>query len=155
MTTGGVGDDIEVADATIEQALASNPGSAFVWYASGFIKVWSGRSEEALAHFEKALRLDPRSPDRALIMAGMGWSLFFLRRFVDALPVLKQALQLRPDHQGPLQALSAAYAHLGRLAEAREAYAHLEIPDTLVDIYRGADQRELIYAGLALARDNA
>ena len=87
------------------------------------------------------------------MLAAMGWSLFFLRRFEEAIPRLKEATQLRPGNIGPLQALSAAYAHLGRLAEARDAYQRLPAVehDPMFNIYRNPDHRALIRSGLAIA----
>ena len=42
-----------------------NPSNAFGWFWSGFLRLFAGSTETAIEHFEKSLRLDPRTPLRA------------------------------------------------------------------------------------------
>ena len=39
---------------------------------SGFLRLFSGSAEIAIEHFEKSLRLDPRTPRRPFHQAGLG-----------------------------------------------------------------------------------
>ena len=104
-------------------------------------------------HFDTAIRLDPRSPYRHVILAGIGWSLLALRRFSEALPALREAVQLRPGNAGAWAALAASLAHLGDLSEARSALEHLdrEAFDSMLGVFRDPEHRELLRSGLALA----
>lgn len=148
------GGDLAIADAMVERSLVRNPGSAMAWLFSGWIKVWGGRGELALAHLGTASRLDPHSPARPFLLGGLGIALLILGRQGDAILKLKEAAELRPNFVSPKVALVAALAHAGNIAEARtvlrETMSPLEIVRAL-GLYRDAASRELIRSGLALA----
>jgi TolB-like protein/cytochrome c-type biogenesis protein CcmH/NrfG len=148
-----IGEDLEVADALVERALSQNKGSSAVWFAGAWISLMAGRSAEALERARTALRLDPRSPYRPLILAQMGTALVFLRRFDEAIPLCKEAERLRPEHKTSLLALVTAFAHLGRSEEAAAAFRRLNMTtfDFVIGIFRSSEDRELFRSGLAMA----
>ena len=147
------GDDIAVADAIAERALASNPGASFTWWASAHIKLFDGRPALAIEHWRTHLRLDPRSPYNAFIQSGTGLAQVLLRHFQAAIPLFGEAMQTHPEYPFSLVGLTVAYAHLGRLEEARSTLKRLTPASTrsVLDAVRDADHRELIRSGLALA----
>ncbi|HEY5070455.1 MAG TPA: TIR domain-containing protein [Caulobacteraceae bacterium] len=148
-----LGGDLADADALIERALSRNPGASSAWLVSGWLKLYAGRPELALQHYDKALRLDPRSPYGPLVLIGKSFSLVALRRFEEAIPLLKEAVQLRPDQNGGAMALTVAYAHLGRLSEARAALDKV-LPAAIVGIlgvFRDPGLNAVMRSGLALA----
>jgi lipopolysaccharide biosynthesis regulator YciM len=49
---------IELTDRAIE----SNPNCAPAYLVRGYMRVWDGESETAVADFERAIRLSPRGP---------------------------------------------------------------------------------------------
>jgi len=102
-----------------------------------------------------ALRLSPRA------QAGMtswliGAALFFSRRFEEAIPRLRVAIEDAPGFQTPYRFLAACYAHMGRLDEARSTIARLRAltPEVTVNYplpFRDPQHRELFLSGLRLA----
>ena len=147
------GEDIAVADALAERALARNPGASFVWFASAWVKLFSGRPALAIEQFETHLRLDPRSPNLAFVKGGFGLALLLLGRFEAAIPTLKEAIQRLPEHPFYQAGLAAAYGHLGRITDAAPALKSLNSSQirTVLDQLRRPEDRELLRSGLALA----
>lgn len=149
---GLVGRDFTTADAMLERALALNPGSSDTWLHSGWAKTYSGRPELALSHFDRSMRLDPRSSWRPIALAGRGWCLLFLGRYAEAIPPLQESYELYPQ-AGALIGLAAALAHAGRTDEARATLAGVSAPATasFLDLITDAACREIMRSGLALA----
>ncbi len=148
-----LGGDLATAEAIIERALERNPGSSFGWYVSGYLNMYGGRFRTALEHLTTSLRLDPRSPDGAMALSGMAWTLFGLRRFEEALALQRDASQLRPGFEGPVICIGACYAHLGRIAEAKAMLQ--EVPAATIagvlGVVRDADFAQSLRSALALA----
>ncbi|MBP6964628.1 MAG: tetratricopeptide repeat protein [Armatimonadetes bacterium] len=78
-----------------------------------------GRSEEALAYAEKALRLDPNQPEG---QDTMGCTLLNLGRGDEALPYFRKAIELNPAWVQAYFDYGVALQRLGRLEEAIEQY---------------------------------
>jgi adenylate cyclase len=148
-------EDVDPLMALIDNLLTLNPSFAFAWSWSGWLRLFAGRPEIAIEHFETALRLDPRSTLRAIHLTGIGVAHFFGRRFDEAASVLLESLQQVPTYPMPLRALASCYAHMGRLDEARELIARLRHITPVVlppfSHFRDLEQRELLRSGLRLA----
>ena len=148
-------EDVDPLMALIDNLLVLNPSFAFAWSWSGWLRLFAGRSDTAIEHFETALRLDPRSPSRAVVLAGIGVAHFFGRQFDQAASLLLESLQQVPTYPTPLRFLASCYAHMGRIEEAREVVARLRgiAPSVLAPFrnYRDPEQRELLVSGLHLA----
>ncbi|HEX3408487.1 MAG TPA: TIR domain-containing protein [Caulobacteraceae bacterium] len=145
--------DTATADSMIERSLALNPGASFSWFISGWAKLYLGRFELSFAHFETSLRLNPRSPQRANTLNGMGLCQLAMRRFDEAIVLQKQAVQLHPGDQGTAMGLVASLAHAGRIPEARATLqnVHRSTIDNTLGGLRDPGFRELLRSGLALA----
>jgi len=148
------GEDIGAMMALIDRALALNPNYARGWNISGVVRLWAGLPDIAIEHADVSLRLSPR--------AGIGTSLtligaahFYARRFGEAVPKTRLAIEEYPGFPQPYRVLAACYAHMGRLEDAREIVARLRtitsalIPD--VSFLRNPEDRELLLSGLRLA----
>jgi len=150
----GFGEDIDAMIALVDRALALNPNYARGWHISGVLWGWAGDQDTAIARVEAALRLSPRARI-GLSMLIMGSALFFSRRFDEAVPKLRLAMQEDPTFPAPYRFLAACYAHMGRLDEAREVVSRLHtltpvvVPDCRY--LRNAEQRALWVSGLRLA----
>ena len=151
---GHLGEDIGAMLALIDRALALNPNYARGWHISGILRMEAGHLDTALEHLETALRLSPRARignSHNLI----GCTLFLARRFDEAVPKLRLAIQEDPSFTVPYRYLAACYAHMGRLSDAKEiverlrAITPLVIPDT--SFLRNPEHRELYLSGLRLA----
>jgi TolB-like protein/class 3 adenylate cyclase len=151
---GYFGEDIDSAIAMIDRCLALNPSFARGWMFSGFLRLYAGQSDLAIAHLEISLRLSPRDR-RALRLTGIGIAFFFNHRFDEALVKLLAASQEFPNYGTPLRFIAACYAHLGQLNEAREMVDRLRTITPIVvhsaTQYRNLEQRELYLSGLRLA----
>src|SRR5258705_13236977 len=81
--------------------------------------------EEAIRSFERAIRMSPVDPRLYGTLTGIGQALIELRRFDEAIVVLKKALRQNPSNSGTYRCLASAFAHLGRDAEAHDAAARV------------------------------
>jgi adenylate cyclase len=149
------GEDIDAMIVLVDRALAFNPSYARDWHNSGFLRLWAGRSEQAIEHAEIALRRSPRA------QAGMssyliGAALFFGRRFEEAIPKLRVTVEVSPLFPTPHRFLAACCAHMGLFQEARATIARLRAitPEVMVNYplpFRDPRHRELYFSGLRLA----
>ena len=85
----------------------------------------------------------------------MGQALIELRRFDEAIIVLKKALRQNPSYAATYRCLASAFAHLGRDAEAHDAAARvLEIDPAFTisaHVARGPKNSKLFIEGLRKA----
>ena len=149
------GEDIDAMIALVDRALAFNPSYARGWHISGFLRLWTGQTDLAIEHAGRALRLSPRA------QAGwtsylIGAALFFSRRFEEAVPRLRVAIEDTPVFPTPYRFLAACYAHMGLLDEARATIARLRpiTPEVIVNYplpFRDPRHCELYFSGLRLA----
>ena len=118
---------IEMAD----RAVALNPNSWRTWNNRGWVYTMAGLPEEAIRSFGRAIRMSPLDPLLHMTFLGIGHALVGLRRFDEAIIVLKKALRQNPSFMPACRGLASAFAHLGRDAEAHAAAARvLEIDPT-------------------------
>jgi len=151
---GYFGEDINAAIGLVDRSLTLNPSFAHGWYWSGVLRNWLGRPDLALDHFETFLRLSPRERFSTHEHA-MGMSLFFLRRFDEAVAKFLSAMEHHPKFVLGHRFLAGCYAHMGRLDDAREVVARLRtLTSDVLDSgvrYRNPEYRELFLSGLRLA----
>jgi adenylate cyclase len=148
------GQDIDGAIGLIDRCLDLNPSFARGWYWSAVLRLFAGRPDLAIEHFETSIRLSPRNRFGAPL-GGIGISLFFSRRFDEAAAKLLASVEQLPTFALPYQFLASCYAHMGRLDEAREIVVRLRaITLVVVPIssqFRSPEHRELFPSGLRLA----
>ena len=108
-----------------DRALAINPNSAHVRMCSAFAIMYDGRFDEAITHFEAAIRLSPLDPRTFTPCSGIGMCHFFLRRFDECERWMLRGLHHRPNQPALLRHLAAAQAHLGRLDDAKRTIDRL------------------------------
>jgi adenylate cyclase len=149
------GENIHAMIALIDRALAFNPSYARGWHMSGLLRLWAGETDLAIEHAGRALRLSPRAEaDQTSYLIGI--ALFFSRRFEEAVPRLRVAIEDMPNFLTAYRYLAASYAHLGLLGEARATIARLRLltPEVMVNYplpFRDSRHRELYLSGLRLA----
>jgi adenylate cyclase len=153
-TLGYFDDDLSAATALIDHSLELNPSSADGWRWSGWIRLWAGQPDRAIAHFESALRFNPREPSPAIFM-GISVGHFFTRRFEEARTMLLRSLQVQPSWVPSYRFLASCCAQMGRFDEAREALERLRnLTNVVVPIaahWRNPEHRELYLSGLRMA----
>jgi len=152
------GEDIGAMMALVDRALVFNPNFAQGWQISGVLRLCAGQPDIAIEHEETSLRLSPRArvgPSLSVI----GQAHFYSRRFDEAVPKLRLAIQEDPSFPPPYRALAACYAHMGRLDDAREIVARLRTITPIVkpdaSYLRNPEHRELLLSGLRLAAGEA
>ena len=118
--------DMVVARALVDRALKMNPALAVGWDISGNVRMQDGEYEEALAHYQRCLHLDPKSPWRTYVWPSMAGCLVAMGRFDEAIVLAKEGLQIGPNNPWAAANLIAALAHSGRIVEARAALAQLD-----------------------------
>src|SRR5262245_24167904 len=119
--TSTINRDYNEAMALASRAITINPNSAFAWRHGGYAFVFAGRPEEALAYFNRALRLDPRDPRAHDCLIGIALALIQLERDVEAIATACKAIQLYPNYAAAWRMLAASLALNDRLDEAGEA----------------------------------
>jgi adenylate cyclase len=148
------GEEIGALMAVVDRALELNPNYARGWHVSGVLRLQAGQTDIAIEHGEAALRLSPRARVGSTFFM-IGFAYFCSRRFDEAVPKLRLAIQENPTFAQPYRVLAACYAHMGRLEEAREIVTRLRAitPVVVPDFgqFRNAEHRELFLSGLRLA----
>ena len=116
-----LGEDPEAAVALADRAIALDPGSSLAWHLSGVVQLRIGRLDLAIDHTERAMRLDPMSPERPLEIGFIGEARFQQGRFSEAIGLLREA----DRHMDTPYSLAILAACLGQLGQIREAQAAL------------------------------
>jgi adenylate cyclase len=140
-----------------ERAVGLNPGGTNELVNNARSLVFSGRPEEAIPLYQKAIRLNPIGP--SYLYREFGYSLRDVGRFEEAVSAFRKAIQLAPDDMNAHTGLAVTYSIMGREKDARaEAAEILRInPKFSVDAwankssYRDQSQREKVAEGLRKA----
>jgi DNA-binding winged helix-turn-helix (wHTH) protein/tetratricopeptide (TPR) repeat protein len=114
----------EQAVPALEQAVALTPNAAWVHADLGRAKIEAGRADEAIRHFETALRLSPADPLAFIWCFQAGMAAVHLGQSETALQWFVKSEQANPAylrHIMPWRAV--AHAELGREDEARALMA--------------------------------
>jgi adenylate cyclase len=153
-----LGEDLDAAIATIDRALALNPGYARGWYLVGQLRGHVGQHDTAIDHLQRAMRLSPRDRTGAPL-AALAFAQFYGRQFEAAAATFLAAVQEHPNRPVELRGLAACYAHLGRLTDAAETIRQLKAitPEVMPRLVAQRDpaERELFLSGLRLAMGEA
>jgi adenylate cyclase len=105
-----------------------NPNLAFARFANGFLNVWLGKPDVAIAHLAHAMRLSPIDPALGPCMIGMAHAHFMAERYDEALSWGNKAIH---EHRVPsaMRIAAASAASAGRMDEAKR----------LIEMMRQAD----------------
>ncbi|MBI3799504.1 MAG: tetratricopeptide repeat protein, partial [Deltaproteobacteria bacterium] len=119
-----------------ERAITLDPNDADNYVTLSLTLNLAGRPEEAARLAEQAMRLDPHYPIQSL--NSLGWAYLLLRRYEEAITVLKKALPLNLDFMPNHYFLAVSYSELDRQEEARtEVAAVLRInPNFSLEVLR-------------------
>ena len=147
--------DLAIQEA--KRTISLDPNLAFGHEVLGTSLHFAGRSEEALACFARAMALDPYFPDVWLHFYAQ--AVFQLRRYDEAVGILKRRLDRNPHTDASRVLLAASYGHLGRYDEARTEWEEVfrVNPDYSLDHrrdvlpYKNPHDFELIIEGLRKA----
>lgn len=115
----------DAAVASAGKAIDVDPASAMAYGCQSWVLAYSGRYEEALTAYDRAMQLSPNDRRRGLWLTGKGISQFGLGDFEGALASAHALIALSPNHPSGHRMKCASLASLGRLDEARSASAAL------------------------------
>jgi len=94
--------------------------SGYYYYDRYYIEPQPDTQEVTLAHAEQAVRDDPQSPEKRMVLA----ELYMLnQRYADALTQANQVLATQPDNQRAWLVIGIASANTGKPADAIEPLA--------------------------------
>jgi len=147
--------DLAIQEA--KRTISLDPNLAFGHEVLGTSLHFSGRSVEAIACFDRAMALDPYFPDVWLHFYAQ--AVFQLRRYDEAVGILKRRIDRNPHTDASRVLLAASYGHLGRFDEARAEWQEVYRinPDYSLEHrrdvlpYKNPDDFELIIEGLRKA----
>jgi adenylate cyclase len=106
------------AIAEFERALALNPN--YIDYLYGSVLMYAGEPARAIEVLEANIRLDPFQPNVTGLTTMMGFANYMLKRYGEAVRLLRECASRLPNLQFPRIWLAAAYAQSGQLEEARK-----------------------------------
>ncbi|MEZ4642955.1 MAG: tetratricopeptide repeat protein [Chloroflexota bacterium] len=116
--SGNPGAALDV-EAILQKVVAWQPQRASGWYYLGVVTELDGRFPEALAHYEKALQIDPKY---AIAHQGIGSVQQALGNADAALQAYRQAARLNAQFAAPHIGMGEVYQKRGARAEAIKAY---------------------------------
>ena len=117
--------DLDAGAVLLDSALALNPNLAEAWLWGGWIKMYLGEPDEAVARLDRAHRLSLIGLRTLGLRFTMAHAHFFAGRYEEATSWAAMALQNRPDFQPCLRIDAASNALAGRLEQARKSMARL------------------------------
>ena len=109
----------------VDRAIRSNPNWAPASTARGWLRVWDGGSDEAIADFERSMRLSPRDAFAFTLMLGMAFGHFNAGRYAEAAIWADRSIRSFPYFINGLTTAIACYVEAGRLEDAQKAKADL------------------------------
>jgi adenylate cyclase len=151
--------DARAAVPIVDRAITLNPGSAIVWFNSGFVRLLAGDLDAAVEHLETATRLDPTGPSRGARMLYTAMARFYQGRFNEAVTLLKER-NLMSESPGCYAYLAASYGQLQDRPAAREALSRFQAltPRPIEAMIRAVAldpaQLKMVLDGIAVANDS-
>jgi TolB-like protein/Tfp pilus assembly protein PilF len=108
--------DLAGAEREFKRALTLSPGSVDVYILYSIYLTMTGRFDEAIAGFKRAVELDPATPETYTYLGGFGYHI--AGRFDEAIAQLKKALDMDPNSFYAQLFLASTYALKGMSGEA-------------------------------------
>jgi len=116
----------DAAEEEFQRALDLNPNFAAAHGYLGSALAFAGRSEQAIAHLEQAIRMSPQDPQNAIFNNGFAIANYLSGRFAEAVSFSRKALQQRDGWTGAHRIYVASLAQNGQIDEARAALARVK-----------------------------
>jgi len=111
--------------AAAQRAIDLSPNFALGYYVLGCVRIFVGRSSEAIDPLLRNLRLNPSDRQSETYLGMAAWAQYHVGNFEDAAEHCRRALRVR-GHRFILRTLLAALGQLGRLEEAAFVVAQLD-----------------------------
>jgi TolB-like protein/class 3 adenylate cyclase/Tfp pilus assembly protein PilF len=116
--------DYEVGIDMVDRAIRSNPNYGPAYNTRGYLRVWDGGSDTAIADFERSMRFSPRDPFSYTSMIGMAFGHYNAGRHAEAANWADKAIRAFPPYFIPgLQIAIMCYVGAGRIEDAQRVMA--------------------------------
>lgn len=115
--------EFDAANAAADKALMLQPKDAITLSNLGSMLNWAGRSEEAVAVLQQAIRLDPFHPPNYLERLADAYA--GIEKYDQCIEAAERGVALDSDYVGLHVSRAGCYAALGREEEARAAAAEI------------------------------
>ena len=126
--------DLDSGIALLDRAVFLNPNLASAWFLGGFLRTWHGECDEAIEHFERAMRLSPVDPELYRMQAGIAMAHLFAGRIEAASAWAERSYGNLPSFLMVVALIAATRAHGGRPKEARRAVEEMRRLDPALRI---------------------
>jgi TolB-like protein/Flp pilus assembly protein TadD len=117
--------DLDSGLVLLDRAKTLNPNLVAAWFLGGYVRVWRGDLDDAIAHFTQAMRLSPLDTEMYRMQGGMAFAHLFAGRFDEASSWATKALRNLPSFLMVVAVVAASHALAGRTDEARRAVQQL------------------------------
>jgi TolB-like protein len=117
--------DLDSGIALLDRAIFLNPNLASAWFLGGFLRTWHGECEDAIEHFERAMRLSPVDPELYRMQAGIAMAHLFAGRIEMASVWAERSYSNLPSFLMVVALIAATRALSGRHEDAKRAIAQL------------------------------
>jgi tetratricopeptide (TPR) repeat protein len=107
---------LESARGEFEAERQINPEDAATEFQLGQIAQVEGKRDDAILHFQHALKLSPDFPEALVALAKLDSQ---AKRYGEAIPALQRAIVLQPSNEAAHYALMMAYRDSGQMEKAR------------------------------------
>jgi TolB-like protein len=131
--------DLDGGVVLLDRAKTLNPNLAAAWFLAGFVRVWRGDPDDAIAHFTQAMRLSPLDPEMYRMQAGMAAAHLFAKRFENASSWAEKSLRQLPSFLMVAAVSAASHALAGRQDEAERAISQVRQLDPTLRVANLAD----------------
>jgi len=115
--------EYEVGIDMVDRAIRFNPNFGAAYSARGFLRVWDGGSDTAIADFEQSMRFSPRDPFSYTSMIGMAFGHYNAGRYAEAANWADKAIRTFPYFLAGLQIAMMCYVGVGRMEDAQRVMA--------------------------------
>ena len=106
--------------ALIDRCLALNPNIAWAWLFGGWVKAWSGDSEEAIARVNRAIALSPNDPYLSSMRRAIAFAHFVAGRYAEAIDLADMNASAPQNAFIALATVAACSAFTGKMDRAHE-----------------------------------
>ncbi len=117
--------DLDLGMDFLDRSLVLNPNLATTWFLSGYLRAFSGETDEAMRRLEYAMRLSPLDPEMFRMQICVALAHLLARRFEEASIWAAKAYRDKPVLVLPGAVIAACHALCGRMDEAGRAMQHL------------------------------
>jgi adenylate cyclase len=121
------GDEVELADSLLDEAIHLDPNGMNGWMWGGIAKIMLGDHQTAIDYLQRALRLSPLNPNMFFAQAGLAYAYFFLGNYEEGLKCAADALRHHPDYVQALRVAMACNAMSGNIEAAQKLWLQIAL----------------------------